>query len=144
MSDILLGFSRKDISPDFPHCLSGYGDDPTRPMEGILDRVYGTCLAIADAQGQTALMYSLDLLLISLTVTEILRKDKHVGIDAQTEMSGDDSGKEHEGHPERNPEDADVAESEAACTDCRQDHYSMYEAVFSEYFRKTIHRCYNS
>ena len=72
---ILLGYCRKDISPDFPHNLSGYGDDPTRPMEGILDRVYGTCLAIADAQGQTALMYSLDLLLTSLTVTEILRKD---------------------------------------------------------------------
>lgn len=72
-TQILLGYSRKDISPDFPHNLSGYGDDPTRPMEGILDRVYGTCLAITDAQGQTALLYSLDLLLVNVAGMEALR-----------------------------------------------------------------------
>ena len=73
MTTILLGFSRKDISPGMPHCLSGYGDDPARPCEGILDPVTGTCLAITDHTGQTVLLFSLDLLLLNATALDTLR-----------------------------------------------------------------------
>lgn len=73
-NQILLGYSRKDISPPFPHNLSGYGDDPVRPCEGVLDPVYGTCLALSDENGATVLLYSLDLVLVNVAGTEALRK----------------------------------------------------------------------
>lgn len=70
---ILLGYSRKDISPVTPHYLAGYGDDPSRPCEGVLDRVTGTCLAVTDPDGQTVLLFSLDLLLLNVTAMTALR-----------------------------------------------------------------------
>ena len=72
-TQIQLGYSRRDISPLMPHNLSGYGDDPSRPCEGILDRVYGTCLAISDADGVTVLLYSVDLLLVNVAAMTSLR-----------------------------------------------------------------------
>lgn len=54
---LLLGYCRKDITPPFSHNLSGYGDDPVRPCEGILDPVCGTCLALSDTEGTTVLIY---------------------------------------------------------------------------------------
>lgn len=72
-STIFIGYSRKDISPAMPHNLSGYGDDPARPCEGVLDPVTGSCLAITDTAKQTVLLFSLDLLLLNATALDTLR-----------------------------------------------------------------------
>lgn len=70
---IFLGYACQDISPLQPHALSGYADDATRPCLGMLDPVYGTCLAISDADGNTVLLYSMDLCLVNTKTVSALR-----------------------------------------------------------------------
>ncbi len=41
--------------------LSGYGDEKTRISEGILTRIYALVLAVTDAEGNSAILMSLDL-----------------------------------------------------------------------------------
>ena len=56
-----VGYARKNISPQDPVPLSGYGTNATRISERIMDELYTSCLAFTDAQGNTALLFSWDL-----------------------------------------------------------------------------------
>ena len=56
-----LGYARTNISPEAPVPLSGYGTNATRISERIMDELYASCLAMTDAEGNTALVFSLDL-----------------------------------------------------------------------------------
>ena len=71
--EILVGYSRKNITPEMPTGLGGYGNDSRRLHEKVLDPVYGICLALTDSKDQTVLLYSVDLLLTSSELTEKLR-----------------------------------------------------------------------
>lgn len=74
MNDVLVGFSRKDITPTGPIVLSGYGDDHARPCEGVLDHIWGSCLALSDPDGNTILLYSVDLCYINDMLTQQLQE----------------------------------------------------------------------
>ena len=53
------GFGREDITPDYPVYLQG-GPWKSRRTTGILDRVYATCVALAQGE-DTVLLYTLDM-----------------------------------------------------------------------------------
>lgn len=55
-----VGYARMNISPQDPVPLSGFGSSDTRISERIMDDLYASCLAFTDAQGNTALVFSMD------------------------------------------------------------------------------------
>ena len=74
---VLVGFGRADLTPSTyaDITLVGYGGNgtPPTPMTGVLDRVYGTCVAITDSDGNTALIYTLDTLYTTQAEVDELR-----------------------------------------------------------------------
>lgn len=67
---LLVGYAKKDITPDFPVGLTGYGNEVNRLHEAVLDPIYGICLAMTDGNEQTVLLYSVDLLLVNEQVAD--------------------------------------------------------------------------
>lgn len=65
----LAGFGRVDITPEKYGPLGGYGDEPTRICNNILDHTYATCVALTDAADETILLFTLDLLKASREVS---------------------------------------------------------------------------
>ena len=63
---LLVGFGRVNISPpaNGKTELFGYGSpaDDSRLFTSMLDPIYGTCVAITDTEGNTALIYTMDTL----------------------------------------------------------------------------------
>ena len=57
---LLAGFGRADVTPGYPIPLRGYGNSIKRMSERILDHIYLTCVAFTDADGETALLFSVD------------------------------------------------------------------------------------
>ena len=57
-----VGFGRVDISPTEPTPLRGYGYSSGRLSSNIQDPLYATCIAISDSNGNTVLLYTLDLI----------------------------------------------------------------------------------
>ena len=74
---VLAGFGRIDLSPTGTgFSLVGYGGNgtPDTPKKGMLDPVYGTCIAITDAEGSTALIYTVDTLYTSESEVNKIRE----------------------------------------------------------------------
>jgi len=71
--NLLVGYAREDVTPDYTVCLSGYGDDEVRRNEGISDPVYLTCIAITEGE-ETILLYTSDLLSINDWAAERFRE----------------------------------------------------------------------
>jgi len=65
----LAGFGRVDITPEKYGPLGGYGDEPYRICENILDHTYATCVALTDETGETILLFTLDLLKVTREVS---------------------------------------------------------------------------
>lgn len=59
-NEFKVGYARSNISPEEPCPLSGFGSGRTRISERIMDELYASCLALTDAEGNTALVFSLD------------------------------------------------------------------------------------
>ena len=59
---LLMGFGRADMTPPLGVQLTGYGNDDRRPAQNVLDPLYATCLAFTDERGETALVYTMDIL----------------------------------------------------------------------------------
>ena len=82
---LLVGFGRANISPANGSGaeLIGYGGNGTPPtaMTGMLDPIYGTCIAITDSDGKTALIYTVDTLYTTLEEVNAVR-------DAITQKTG--------------------------------------------------------
>ena len=57
-----IGFARVDITPVESVPLAGYGNTSKRMSQDILDPLYTTCLAFTDEAGQTALIFTSDLI----------------------------------------------------------------------------------
>lgn len=62
MNQLLVGFSRVDITPEEYTTLAGYGNDAYRMCNQIVDRLYGTCIAFRDETGKTLILCTADLL----------------------------------------------------------------------------------
>jgi len=59
---LLVGFGRTDISPQEKVMLKGYYGYKNRFSGNILDPLYATCVAFTDGDGNTILLYHLDLI----------------------------------------------------------------------------------
>lgn len=59
---MLVGYSRRDITPEQYTNLGGTGQDAKRLCDKVLERIYVTCVAISDSQGQTILYCPVDLI----------------------------------------------------------------------------------
>ena len=55
-----VGFGKVDITPNFSISLYGYGDYANRLSEGVVAKIYATCIAMSE-NDQTVLLYTLDL-----------------------------------------------------------------------------------
>jgi len=58
------GFGRVNVTPSYSIPLSGYGNTSSRMSQGFMDYIYVTCIAFRDAEGETILLYSCDVLYI--------------------------------------------------------------------------------
>ena len=58
----LVGFGRRDITPEVYSPLAGFGTDGRRICNFIKDRPMATCVAITDEADSTMLLFSVDLL----------------------------------------------------------------------------------
>ncbi len=67
------GFGRADITPQLSVPMEGYGNTEGRLSNGYLDPLYATCIALQDENGETALLYCIDMLGIKLTETNSIR-----------------------------------------------------------------------
>lgn len=83
-----VGYARADISPTFKVQLQGYFSPTNRWGDNILDPLYATCMAFTDADGNTALIFSVDLCTPEGTVIPFARKAiaKATGIDVDSIM----------------------------------------------------------
>ena len=59
---VKVGYARTVITPDAPVPLGGYGNTETRISEGFLEYLYATCIAVTDQEGNTALLFGLDVI----------------------------------------------------------------------------------
>ncbi len=66
------GFARCDITPPLGTHMAGYYND--RQASGVRDPLLGTCVAFRDGAGNTALVYSLDLLQICQDYADEIRR----------------------------------------------------------------------
>lgn len=57
-----VGFGRQDITPQEYMEMGGHANDKDRICTVILDRLYGTCIAIRDEAGETFLLCTLDII----------------------------------------------------------------------------------
>lgn len=63
MSELIYaGFGRADTTPEEYGPMSGFGTDARRICNNVIDRVMGTCVALSDAQNNTFLLCTVDLL----------------------------------------------------------------------------------
>lgn len=58
---VFVGYSRVDITPEQYTNLGGHGQDDKRMCDKVLERIFATCVAITDAEGQTILYCPVDL-----------------------------------------------------------------------------------
>ena len=70
---VRAGFGRQSITPETSVPMAGYGDSMERMCQGILDKLYVTCVAITDQSNQTVLLFSLDILTLPADLVEPLR-----------------------------------------------------------------------
>ena len=67
-----VGYGRSDITPyEESVPLAGYGNTSTRMSDGCADRLYITCVAFTDGEGETVLMYTADLTSISAVADDL-------------------------------------------------------------------------
>lgn len=56
-----VGYAKVSITPDYSIPLRGYGNPLKRMSTGYLDYIYATCAAITDEDGNTVVVYGIDL-----------------------------------------------------------------------------------
>ena len=61
----LVGYGKVNITPELPLPLGGYGNTETRISEGFLEYSYATCFAVTDKDGNTAILFGLDIIAYS-------------------------------------------------------------------------------
>ena len=61
MSELRVGFGRVNITPSYSVPLYGYSNSSGRMSERVLDPLFATCLAFTDGDGETELIYTLDM-----------------------------------------------------------------------------------
>ena len=82
-----VGYAKANITPDpeWNMGLYGYNDQKTRRSTGVLEPLYATCVAINDGQGQTMLVFGLDMLHSTTWIVQEVREQirEKLGIENQ-------------------------------------------------------------
>ena len=60
-NEFLVGYSKVNITPEYSVPLRGYGNPTERMSTGYLDYLYATCAAITDTDGNTVVVFGIDL-----------------------------------------------------------------------------------
>lgn len=55
-----VGYSKQNLTPDFPVGLGGFADAETRKSTGVVSYVYTTCIAMSENEN-TVLLYTIDM-----------------------------------------------------------------------------------
>ena len=61
-TELQVGFGREDVTPQESVPMGGYGNPDQRFSKQYLDYLYATCIAITGTNGETVLLFTLDLL----------------------------------------------------------------------------------
>ncbi len=61
-NQFMVGYSKVNITPDYSIPLRGYGNPLNRMSSGFIDYIYATCAAITDADGNTVVVFGIDLI----------------------------------------------------------------------------------
>ena len=72
-----VGFGRADITPNTPMPMGGYGQTDKRLHANVLDKIYATCLAITDEEGETVILFH----------TDLINSSQHEDVRAQVEQA---------------------------------------------------------
>ena len=56
-----VGYGKVNITPDMSLPLSGYGNTEKRMSDGFMDYLYATCFAVTDPDGNTAILFGIDM-----------------------------------------------------------------------------------
>ena len=57
---IKVGYARADITPDIPVPLGGYDNPENRMSSGVNHRIYATCIAFTDKNGNKTMKGNVD------------------------------------------------------------------------------------
>lgn len=57
----MVGYAKRNITPEDPMPLGGYGNSASRISTGFLDYIYATCLAMRDSAGNTVVIFGMDM-----------------------------------------------------------------------------------
>ena len=68
------GFARVDITPDYPVPLGGYGNSSQRFSQKVLEPLTASCVAFSDGDGNTVLLFTLDLIRSTAKLTKTAKK----------------------------------------------------------------------
>ncbi len=67
------GFAKVDITPDYPIGMAGYSNQESRISEAVEDRIYITCIALAEGE-ETILLYTIDNIACAGETADLLRE----------------------------------------------------------------------
>lgn len=70
---LYAGFGRAIMTPSEPKALCGY-PEPDRIFNEVGDDIYTSCTALRDSEGTTVLLFSIDFLLLSTGLCDMVRK----------------------------------------------------------------------
>ena len=102
------GFGRRDITPEYAVPLGGYGNSHMRMSQGWYTRIYATCIAFTDTQGETVLLFTVDQIRSEEHWTHAVRAritavtgipGPRIMVCATHTHSGPDIGEALDGHP---------------------------------------------
>lgn len=75
-AEFLVGYGKVDITPqELSLPLQGYGNTEKRMSTGFLDYLYATCFAVTDAEGNSAILFGIDMCSTSAALYENARKE---------------------------------------------------------------------
>lgn len=81
---LLAGFAKVDMTPDYQVRLAGYSDDEFRLSQMVVENIYTTCIALTEGD-ETILVYTNDMLSCTHGVAELIRLE----ITAATGIAGE-------------------------------------------------------
>jgi len=59
---LLVGYARENITPTESVPMGGYGNTDKRWSKQYLDYLYATCIAVTGANGESVILYTMDLM----------------------------------------------------------------------------------
>ena len=81
---LLVGFAKVDITPDYPVRLAGYSDDEKRISQMVVEHIYTTCIAVSEGD-ETILIYTND----NLSCNHYMAENIRLAVTAATGIAGE-------------------------------------------------------